>query len=55
MRLFFGKLRVQKGKINETNISQHILTKVPEEWDGYDAIICETIYVNKVKIRTFTH
>ena len=35
--------------INETNISQHILTKAPEEWNEYDAIICEPIYVNKVK------
>ena len=35
--------------INELNINQHILTKAPEEWNSFDAIICEPIYVNKVK------
>ena len=35
--------------VNKDNFSKHILQDVPNEWSGYNSIICEPIFVNKVK------
>jgi hypothetical protein len=35
--------------IDETNISENIITSVPKEWKGFDAVICEPVSINNVK------
>ena len=35
--------------VNKNNFSQHVLQDVPNEWSSCDSIICEPIFVNKVK------
>ena len=35
--------------LDNNNFKDHILVDVPEEWSNYDAIICNPIFVNKVK------
>ena len=35
--------------VNKDNFSKHVLQDVPNEWSSYNSIICEPIFVNKVK------
>ena len=35
--------------VNKNNFSKHVLQDIPNEWSGYNSIICEPIFVNKVK------
>ena len=48
-RRFWLKKKSVDTKINKHNFSEHILNDVPDEWEGFDSIICEPIFVNKVK------
>ena len=48
-RRFWLKKEKNISEINHSNIKDHILRDVPEEWSNYDAIICNPINVNNVK------
>ena len=37
------------NEIEKNSFSNHVLQSVPDEWDGFDSVICEPIYVNNVK------
>ena len=47
-RFWIKKESINKA-INEENFKDHVLMKVPDEWNKFDSIICEPIFVNKVK------
>ena len=36
-------------KLDESNIYKNLLNKVDDEWNGFDAVICEPVSLNKVK------
>ena len=36
-------------KIDKKNLHEHYLSSVPDEWTGYEAIVCNPISVNNVK------
>ena len=48
-RRFWLKKKLIHAKIDKSNFSDCILQDVPNEWDNFDSIICEPIFVNKVK------
>lgn len=48
-RRFWLKEKKNKFNINYQNIEENLLHEVPTAWKNYDAIICEPIYLNKVK------
>jgi hypothetical protein len=48
-RRFWLKKKSIHEKIDKSNFSDCILQNVPNEWDNFDSIICEPIFVNKVK------
>ena len=48
-RRFWLKKKLIHAKIDNSNFSDCILQDVPNEWDNFDSIICEPIFVNKVK------
>ena len=48
-RRFWLKKKLIHEKIDKSNFSDCILQDVPNEWDNFDSIICEPIFVNKVK------
>ena len=37
------------NEIEKNSFSKHVLQSVPDEWEGFDSVICEPIYINKVK------
>lgn len=37
------------NEIEKNSFSNQVLQSVPDEWDGFDSVICEPIYVNNVK------
>ena len=37
------------NEIEKNSFANHVLQSVPDEWDGFDSVICEPIYINKVK------
>ncbi len=47
-RRFWIKKNILKKDINIDNLNEFILSKPPEEWDGFNSVICEPIYVNGV-------
>ena len=47
-RRFWIKKNILKKHINIDNLNEFILSKPPEEWDGFNSVICEPIYVNGV-------
>ena len=52
-RRFWIKKNILKKDINIENLNEFILSKPPEEWYGFNSVICEPIYlngVNKVKL-----
>ena len=48
-RRFWLKKKLIHAKIDKSNFSDCILQDVPNEWDNFDSIICDPIFVNKVK------
>ena len=42
------KKNSDKSLIDHHNITEHLLTNVPHEWDNYESIICKPISVNNV-------
>ena len=48
-RRYWLKKDSEKIKVNPLNIKDHCLEDVPNEWSNYESILCEPIYVNKVK------
>ena len=48
-RRFWLKKKLIHEKIDKSNFSDCILQDVPNEWDNFDSIICDPIFVNKVK------
>ena len=48
-RRFWIKKDSEKKNIDHSNISDHLLNKVPIDWADYDSILCEPIYVNNIK------
>ena len=48
-RRFWIKKESKEEIISKHNFSDHILQKVPTEWNGFESITCEPIFVNKVK------
>ncbi len=48
-RRFWVKKNIKNNEINELNLSSCLLDNVPAEWIKHDSILCEPIYVNKVK------
>ena len=48
-RRFWLKKKLIHAKIDKSNFSEYILQDAPIEWDNYDSIICEPIFVNQVK------
>jgi hypothetical protein len=47
-RRFWIKKNILKKDINIDNLNEFILSKPPEEWDSFNSVICEPIYVNGV-------
>ena len=47
-RRFWIKKNIQKKDINIVNLKNFILLEPPEEWNGYNSVICDPIYVNGV-------
>ena len=48
-RRFWLKKESKDEIISKHNLSDHVLQKVPTEWNNFDSMICEPIFVNKVK------
>ncbi len=48
-RRYWVNKNSEKVKLDNNNFRDHILVDAPEEWNNYDAIICNPIFVNKVK------
>jgi len=48
-RRFWIKKESINKVINEENFKDHVLSRVPDEWNNFDSIICDPIFVNKVK------
>jgi len=48
-RRFWVNKNFENIKININNFENQILKSPPNEWEKYDSIICEPIFVNKVK------
>ena len=51
-RRFWIKKPAKNNLINISNIKEYFLTESQVEWNSYDSIICEPIYVNKLKKMT---
>ena len=47
-RFWINKKSINE-KLNKKNFLNQILEDAPEEWNDFDSVICEPIYVNKVK------
>ena len=47
-RRFWIKKNILKKDINIENLNEFILSELPEEWNGFNSVICEPIYVNGV-------
>lgn len=43
------KKNLKKEPLNKGNIKDFLLREPSNDWEGYDAIVCDPIYVNKVK------
>tara|TARA_B110000858_G_scaffold41784_1_gene47707 strand:- start:714 stop:1520 length:807 start_codon:yes stop_codon:yes gene_type:complete len=37
------------NEIEKNSFSNHVLQSVPDEWEGFDSVICKPIHINKVK------
>ena len=48
-RRFWIKKDSDKKNIDRSNINDHLLKRTPSDWENYDSILCEPIYVNNVK------
>ena len=48
-RRYWVKKESSNLNLNETNICENLLDKVDDEWNGFDAVICEPVSLNKVK------
>ena len=48
-RRFWLKKESTNVNINKDNFLKHILQEVPAEWNNFESIICEPIFVNNVK------
>ena len=48
-RRYWIKKNSSNLKIDESNICENLLDKVDDEWNGFDAVICEQVSLNKVK------
>jgi hypothetical protein len=48
-RRFWIKKKSKNVIIDNDNFINHILSDAPEDWNGFDSIICEPIFVNRVK------
>ena len=48
-RRFWIKKKSINKIIDKKNFTDHILFDAPEDWDDFESIICEPIFVNKVK------
>ena len=48
-RRFWVNKNSINNKIEKKSFSNHVLQSVPDEWNGFDSVICEPIYINKVK------
>ena len=48
-RRFWLKKKLSGAIINRSDFSEHVLQDAPNDWNDYNAIICEPISVNKVK------
>ena len=48
-RRFWINKKSINDEIEGNFFSNHVLQSVPDEWSGFDSVICEPIYVNKVK------
>ena len=47
-RRFWKKNFFIDKNIDFSNLKNFILTEIPEQWTGYNSVICESIYVNKI-------
>jgi hypothetical protein len=47
-RRFWIKKNILKKDINIDNLKNYILLQPPVEWKGYNSVICDPIYVNRV-------
>ena len=47
-RRFWKKNFFIDSNIDFSNFKNFILTETPEQWTGYNSVICEPIYVNKI-------
>ena len=48
-RRFWIKKKSTKEFINKENIKNYLLNEIPDEWNDYNAIVCEPISVSKLK------
>ena len=48
-RRFWIDKKFVNNEIKENSFSDYVLQSVPDEWSGFDSVICQPIYVNKVK------
>ena len=48
-RRFWMNKNLINEKLNKKNFLRQALQQAPEEWYDFDSVICEPIYVNKVK------
>jgi len=48
-RRFWIKKGINTKEINKKNLHKYLLTKLPDDFNKYESIICEPIHVNKLK------
>jgi|TARA_A100001011_G_scaffold132458_1_gene139609 hypothetical protein len=48
-RRYWIKKKSVNLKIDETNIYENLISNIEEEWNGFNAVICSPVSLNKVK------